>query len=639
MSLSGFDKQFDKTVGSVVRMDASLRARAQQTEKARLSLLHQVHEAQQRVLAAPLVSEVLEKVQKREHEKAVGVYEQLLGAFLSDVLPGERFIEMDLYTERGAPALDIYIKKGQDAPLEDAYLGTGGSVTNLLSTGLRLVALLRSGKRRFMVLDESDCWIEPALIPKYASIVQEMAQTLDVQILMISHHQENLFKDHIPYRLTMSKKSSLVGVDWTVSSDIPQWSADQQGIRFISLKHFQSHQHTIIPLAPTVTLLQGANDIGKSAVSNALRAVFEGDNNDTLIQHHKSSAKVSIDFGPEHLLSWERFRKGKVKVSYQLTDDQNQTIHASDGTKVPDWLIERFQIGKIDGLDVQIGQQQDPVFLLNQPPSQRAKALAIGQESGHVQAMILLDKQQVQEAKQTIKQGEKTLEYLRHEQDILQKMSDERMWHEEYSLLQEKKQHLEQVQQLLSKWRQAHLKAHILDVDFEDVALPMIQNTHLSLLNQWKTLRDKHEVLNVDLLDLQMPEQQAFMLKNLIHTWKNSQQRFEHLQSVKDLPDTLHALPTQDKRAIELYHKWYKAQTKEKILTIGDFAPVIPGLQHIEVSQVLHVWRNHQQQKQKLQQELLMIEQEHEILKNQLPTCPCCGREWEDEHIHTTDDK
>ena len=409
-------QQLRQRAADLQQRRSGLAGRLRHTELMQKTTLATAQGAQMRLNAADSVRDVLDRLQRREHERAVGAYEDLLSAFLADVLPGDRRIVMDLHAERGAPALDVFIRKGDNSPLEDAWLGTGGSITNLLSTGLRLIALLRSGQRRFLVLDESDCWIKPDLIPRYAAVVAQMAQDLDVQILMISHHDESLFAQSISHRLRLEQlKSGLLSTEWSATSDIPVWAEDQTGIRSILLNDFQSHERTFIPLSPGVTLLQGDNDIGKSAVVNALRAVFDGDSNDTLIRHHASSAQVWIDAGPDHMLVWQRYRKGKVKVAYRLvkSDDQS-TIHAAEGTKVPEWVRTHMRVGQVDGLDIQIGQQQNPVFLLDEPASQRAKALAIGQESGHVNTMMLLDRTQVQEAKSTLKNAEHALEGMRH---------------------------------------------------------------------------------------------------------------------------------------------------------------------------------------------------------------------------------
>lgn len=395
------------------RRRLALQVGRESNEKTRQKLLDQALAAQARLDAGDSVKGVLEAIQRQSHERAVGAYEQMLSALLADVLPGQRDVVLDLHAERGAPAMDVFIRKGDDAPLEDAWLGTGGSVTNLLSTGLRLVALMRSGRRRFLVLDESDCWIKPSLVERYASVVAQMARELGVQVLMVSHHDESLFAQHIPYRLRMSRVGSTTTTEWSAGSEVPNWDVSEDGMRSIGLFDFQAHKNTVVPLAPGVTLLQGDNDIGKSAVVNALRAIFDGVSNDTMIRHHASKARVEIDLGHQ-LLTWSRNRKGAVKVSYDLIDSQSrETLHASTGTKVPEWLTEEIGIGKVDDLDVQIGQQQEPVFLLNQPASKRAKALAVGQESGHIQAMMILDRQELQAAKGTLRQCEDEIERLR----------------------------------------------------------------------------------------------------------------------------------------------------------------------------------------------------------------------------------
>jgi predicted ATPase len=48
--------------------------------------------------------------------------------------------------------------------------------------------------RRFLVLDEQDCWLRPDLVPKLVKMVHEAAKALGFQILMISHHDVALFE-------------------------------------------------------------------------------------------------------------------------------------------------------------------------------------------------------------------------------------------------------------------------------------------------------------------------------------------------------------------------------------------------------------------------------------------------------------
>ena len=86
-------------------------------------------------------------------------------------------------------------------PLDPVALGRrqGGSVANILSVGLRMFALtsLDEGQhRRFLVLDEQDCWLRPDLVPRLAKIVRDAADALGFQVLMISHHDVAVFEQY-----------------------------------------------------------------------------------------------------------------------------------------------------------------------------------------------------------------------------------------------------------------------------------------------------------------------------------------------------------------------------------------------------------------------------------------------------------
>ena len=76
--------------------------------------------------------------------------------------------------------------------------GQGGSVCNILSVGLRLIALSQlpeQAHRPFLVLDEQDCWLRPALIPAFMRLINAIAHKLSLQLLVISHHPLDLFAE------------------------------------------------------------------------------------------------------------------------------------------------------------------------------------------------------------------------------------------------------------------------------------------------------------------------------------------------------------------------------------------------------------------------------------------------------------
>lgn len=91
--------------------------------------------------------------------------------------------------------------------LEDILHGQGGSVCNILSVGLRLIALSRLDQARhrpFLVLDEQDCWLRPALVPRFMKLIAEIANRLELQVLVISLHPLDLFLHACDRVLTLS---------------------------------------------------------------------------------------------------------------------------------------------------------------------------------------------------------------------------------------------------------------------------------------------------------------------------------------------------------------------------------------------------------------------------------------------------
>lgn len=379
--------------------------------------------AEQEISDYEAINAILECAQQAEHESTIGVYEKLLTALIEDTLDNNRKIKMNLAIERGMPALEIYSEK-EEGKLEDIYSSNGGSINNIVSVGLRAISLIRSKKRRLLILDESDCWLKGDYIPKFGAVIQQLSERLGIQIVMISHHNEENFSD-IRNKLAISRNGDTLKAEWKSSygSEPPKWDLKDEGIRSLYLENFQSHKNTYIPLGKNVTLITGDNDIGKSVIVNALRAVFYGESNDTQINHQATETKVSVEFDRNKLLIWQRKLKGKPKVSYTLIDDKrglDNPIHYYEGAKeVPDWVRIDFGIDYIDDLDVQLGHQKRPVFLLDEPNSKKAKTLAIGNSENYLFKMMELAKQDLKNNKDFVKRAREQLEILLKKSDAI----------------------------------------------------------------------------------------------------------------------------------------------------------------------------------------------------------------------------
>lgn len=138
---------------------------------------------------APKVDAALETLNQELFGKLAEVIQKNLTLALQEVLNQPIHLRIDRDFKRGAATMRFYIaRNGQE---EDIMRGQGGSVANILSVGLRLFALTQldpETHRRFLLLDEQDCWLAPELVPRLVRVIHQAASTLHFQILLITHH-------------------------------------------------------------------------------------------------------------------------------------------------------------------------------------------------------------------------------------------------------------------------------------------------------------------------------------------------------------------------------------------------------------------------------------------------------------------
>ncbi len=171
------------------------------------------------------VTEALRILGEKLFEQVLGGLQSRLTIALQDVLqqPIEFHAAADF--KRGSAIVDFSIRR--DGNAEDIRRGQGGSVQNILSVGLRMFALasLDPGQhRRFLVLDEQDCWLHPDLVPRLVKIVSQAARELEFQVLMISHHDIGLFEGYADRVFRLCPDGSRVAVqEYCPSAGTPDW--------------------------------------------------------------------------------------------------------------------------------------------------------------------------------------------------------------------------------------------------------------------------------------------------------------------------------------------------------------------------------------------------------------------------------
>ena len=144
---------------------------------------------------APRVEEALEGLSQRLFDQLVGVLEAKLTIALQEVLEQPIRLRAEPSFRRGAASVEFYVER--DGHREDIMRGQGGSVANILSVGLRMFALMTldaRSHRRFLVLDEQDCWLRPDLVPRLVKIIHDAGRALGFQVLLISHHDAAAFE-------------------------------------------------------------------------------------------------------------------------------------------------------------------------------------------------------------------------------------------------------------------------------------------------------------------------------------------------------------------------------------------------------------------------------------------------------------
>lgn len=161
------------------------------------------------------VTEALEKLNQQLFRELLQVIEEKLSIALQEILEQPIELKANVEWRRDAANVDFWVERNGNR--EDILKGQGGSVTNILSVGLRMFALTtlnEQNHRRFLALDEQDCWLQPDFVPRLVKIVHDAGQALGFQVLMISHHDADYFRQYAGriYRLVPQGEKGVTAV-------------------------------------------------------------------------------------------------------------------------------------------------------------------------------------------------------------------------------------------------------------------------------------------------------------------------------------------------------------------------------------------------------------------------------------------
>jgi len=143
---------------------------------------------------SPRVSARLEELTRELFGEVLDEIETDLTHAVREILGQDRRVVSRREVKNNRLFIEFEMEQGGET--EDILVGQGGSVCNILSVGLRLVALSQldpARHRPFLVLDEQDCWLRPDLVPGFVRLIAAIADRLGLQVLYISHHPVDLF--------------------------------------------------------------------------------------------------------------------------------------------------------------------------------------------------------------------------------------------------------------------------------------------------------------------------------------------------------------------------------------------------------------------------------------------------------------
>lgn len=438
-------------------------------------IIEKVKKAKHWLAKEPDYLNFLKHLQRILHEKNIGAFSELLSYFVRDVLKKDKDIVMELYTYHNLPALKI--ESMNQGERENIVEGNGGSIANIVSTGLRLIALSRLPNRKFIILDEPDCWLKPEHIPIFAKIIGEISTQLNIQTVIISHHHWSYFKDYgrvIELKQEGPHLTTEIIHDTVVTKDM----TSEDIIENITMRHFMSHHNTVYQLHPHLTCIVGENDIGKSVVATAMKALSYGESSDSYIQHHEKEAQVQIDLTGQRQILWQRFREtdqdNPQKVKYSIFHQGILTHSEFNSSEAPTFIQKELNICTVEDIDVHIGNQKNPVFLLSSAtkPQERAKILSLGKDSLNIQKTMETIKSKKKMNRSIEKEGEARFAMI---EQILRVLED----------IEQLVQKAEALQSQYGQFAQLQSKIEEIEVLIEefDFYMPIAQEKHITNIN------------------------------------------------------------------------------------------------------------------------------------------------------------
>ncbi|CAM2058152.1 DNA repair protein RecN (modular protein) [Desulfovibrionales bacterium] len=164
-------------------------------------------------------------------------------------------------------------------------------------------------------------------------------------------------------------------------------------LKRLIIDNFMAHSHTELELGPGITTLVGLNNTGKSAIVEALRCLVTNPTPKTCIRHGTKEARVELELDDGIRITWVR-RKNWARYIIARPDTEPVIFNKLGRGIVPEEVTVLLRLTLVplkdrrdQNIDVHLGNQRQPIFLLDQPPTAIASFFASSTESAHLLAM------------------------------------------------------------------------------------------------------------------------------------------------------------------------------------------------------------------------------------------------------------
>lgn len=167
-------------------------------------------------------------------------------------------------------------------------------------------------------------------------------------------------------------------------------------IKRLHIQNYMAHKETTLELDPGVTVLTGPNNSGKSAVVEAIRSLSMNPVPHHVIRHGASKAVVRAELDTGEVVEWVRARGNSVYNLYRNGETgesggEPMETYAKFGRTPPDDVRAVLRLDPVEtetgAVDIHIGNQRYPVFLLDQTGSQAASFFAASTEAEYLLRM------------------------------------------------------------------------------------------------------------------------------------------------------------------------------------------------------------------------------------------------------------